>query len=132
MPNGKCYVPYRLPGKYSCYICQDLKDADEFYKDSSRWNGCCSRCKKCDNQRREVRRTSEYQTDNDWSLRQERKRMDEIKGDTEGKDLIPDRESTIYTKVAMRDAQGIPVWIEKTIYHLNGDMEVRFEKGSQF
>ena len=50
------YVPYKLPGKYCCYLCRKLKDPEEFYKDSARWNGCGSRCKKCDDYRNAWRR----------------------------------------------------------------------------
>lgn len=56
MPNRKYGIPYRIPGIYCCYICRDIKDAEEFYKDSSRFNGCSSRCKDCCNKRREERR----------------------------------------------------------------------------
>ena len=55
MPNGKCYRPYRLPGKYNCSKCKDLKDAEEFYKDSSRFNGCSSRCKNYEKKRSQER-----------------------------------------------------------------------------
>ena len=71
MPNGKCYRPYRLPGKYHCYKCRELKDAEEFYKDSSRFNGCASRCKDCEKKRsRDRYRWTEFET---------KKRMEEIK-----------------------------------------------------
>lgn len=56
MPKGKRYQPYRLPGAYTCCMCRDLKDAEDFYKDSSRFNGCSSRCKDCCNKRREEKR----------------------------------------------------------------------------
>jgi len=91
---AKRYVPFKLPGKYCCYLCRDLKDAEEFYKDSSRWNGCGSRCKKCDNYRREWRRgnpghlfgeaitslgKSDTKVDDTYSRRQIKKRVQEIK-----------------------------------------------------
>lgn len=104
MPNGKCFRPYRLPGKYCCIVCRELKGAEEFYKDSSRYNGCCSRCQDCDNKRR----NEQYHL----SKHLIEKRVADIKSDGEGKDLIGTK---TYTKTAMRDAQGLPVWIEKTI-----------------
>ena len=90
MPNGKVYRPYRIPGKYCCIICRDLKDAEEFYKDSTRYNGCGSRCKKCDNRVREVRRqryvgsaealdAPSTKIDDSASRRQIKKRAEEIK-----------------------------------------------------
>lgn len=137
MPNGKCYRPYRMPGKYCCIVCRDLKDAEEFYKDCTRYNGCGSRCKKCDNLKREARRNSvnqrfapsaksldtpSTQTDNSWSRRQIKKRIDEIKSDLQP--VGP----TVYRRAVKKDTQGRPVWIEKTTHHPNGDMEVTFEK----
>ena len=68
MPNGKCYRPYRLPGKYTCCRCQDLKDAESFYKDASRYNGCSSRCMDCEKKRSKLRTRFEI-----------KKRMEEIK-----------------------------------------------------
>ena len=126
MPNGKCYQPYRIPGAYTCYICRDLKDAEEFYKDSTRYSGCSSRCKKCDDRRREARRSEAYQTDDTSSRRLMKKRMDDIKSTSEGADLIP----SVYRKTVQRDAQGLPVWIEKTTHYPNGDFEVVFERVS--
>lgn len=35
-----------------CYICKTEKDASEFYKDKSREDGCCNRCKKCSKKRK--------------------------------------------------------------------------------
>lgn len=70
MPNGKCYRPFRLPGKYVCCRCKDLKDAEEFYKDSSRYNGCASRCKDCEKKRTQYR----------YDPFRVKKRIEEIKG----------------------------------------------------
>ena len=69
MPNGKCYVPFRKPGRYTCCKCKDLKDAEEFYKDSSRYNGCSSRCKDCEKKRERSGR---------WTRSQIKKRVEEI------------------------------------------------------
>ena len=94
MPNGKCFRPYRIPGSYQCITCRDLKDAEEFYKDSSRFNGCSSRCKDCERLWSKERTTGQRfiesergfhttrsQTDNRWSRRQIKKRVEEIKSD---------------------------------------------------
>ena len=71
MPNGKCFRPYRIPGMYKCITCEDLKDAEAFYKDSSRFNGCSSRCKDCEKKRGKARyRFSQFQV---------KKRVEEIK-----------------------------------------------------
>ena len=105
MPNGICYRPYRIPGKYTCYLCKELKDAEEFYKDSSRYNGCCSRCKQC-----EGSRDNSYK----WSKRQIEKRVEEIKSDY---------------KVVQRDKTGLPVFIEKTTYFSDGNYETVFVRG---
>ena len=126
MPNGKCFRPYRLPGKYCCIVCRELKDAEEFYKDSSRYNGCCSRCKDCDNNRwREEKigpdvkvRTAPAQctsTDNRWAERQIKKRVEEIKSDY---------------RIVKRDKHGLPVFVEKTTHFSDGSREVRFLKGT--
>ena len=104
MPNGKCYVPFRKPGKYTCCMCQELKDCEEFYKDSSRYNGCCSRCKQCDNSKEKGYR---------WSERQIKNRVEEIKSDS---------------NVVQRDKHGSPVFIEKTTYFSDGSYEVNFQK----
>lgn len=134
MPNGRYYRPYRLPGKYCCYLCRDLKDSEEFYKDCTRWNGCASRCKVCDNYLREVRRSgpdvkvgdrmvNPTRVDNRWAERQVQKRIDEIKS------TIPSPvESTVY-RVVQKDKYGMPVWIEKTITFEDGSVTVTFEKG---
>lgn len=104
MPNGKCYRPYRLPGRYACIVCRELKDAEEFHKDSSRYNGCCSRCKSCDNSRDKSYR---------WSKRQIKERVEEIKSDY---------------NVVQRDKHGSPVFVEKTTYFSDGSQEVTFKK----
>ena len=74
MPNGKCYRPYRLAGKYPCSVCKELKDAEEFYKDSSRFNGCSSRCRDCEGKRTRTR----------WTQTQISKRVEEIKSGLNG------------------------------------------------
>lgn len=71
MPNGKIFRPYRLPGRYCCTVCRDLKDAEEFYKDSSRYNGCASRCKDCEKKRGRTRHR--------WTEFEVKKRAEEIK-----------------------------------------------------
>lgn len=106
MPNGKIFRPYRLPGMYCCYMCRELKDAEEFYKDCTRWNGCGSRCKKCDNYRSELRKDGKTPTsaaankrtsvDNRWSKRQVKKRIEEIKALFE-----PEKVKGAYEKVGM-------------------------------
>ena len=96
MPNGKVYRPYRLPGKYACITCRNLLDADAFYKDCTRYNGCSSRCKTCEALRdrsereRQVQRdstiehgtntfSSKSQSTGRWSASKIKKRVDEIK-----------------------------------------------------
>ena len=56
MPNGSHLNRSKVAGAYHCYICRDLKDETEFYSDHTRFNGCSSRCKSCDDHRREERR----------------------------------------------------------------------------
>ena len=112
MPNGQCYVPFRKPGRYTCIVCRELKDAEEFYKDASRYNGCCSRCKQCDDSR-----DKGYK----WSERQIKNRVEDIKSTSVN--------STEYC-VIKKDKYGLPVWIEKTTIFQDGSRAVTFEKGT--
>jgi hypothetical protein len=41
-----------------CYICQEEKEKSEFYIDNSQWDKLCSKCKKCQNIRKEEKRSS--------------------------------------------------------------------------
>ena len=74
MPNGKYYQPYRLPGKWNCSRCKTLKDSEMFHKDSSRHNGCSSRCKEC-----ESKRTQERKEQGRWTKIEIKQRVEEIK-----------------------------------------------------
>ena len=90
MPNGSHLNRSKVSGVYRCYICGDLKDDSEFYSDHTRFNGCSSRCKSCDDHRREERRrgadvkvtpgmAKAISVDNRHAKRQIKKRIEEIK-----------------------------------------------------
>ena len=74
MPNGQNFQPYRLPGKWHCYRCQTLKDAEMFHADRSRFNGCSSRCKECESKRTEERKAQGY-----WTAMEMKQRIEDIK-----------------------------------------------------
>ena len=131
MSNGKCYRPYRIPGKYCCIICRDLKDAEEFYKDSSRYNGCGSRCKSCDNQVREARRDPTSQSfvgsAEALSRRQIKKRTDEILNGT----VHPEKTSSgevVHYNYLNKDEYGRPTQVEKTYYENGVWIKTEFER----
>ena len=46
------------PGEWSCWVCKGRFPHTEFFRDRSRPNGCCSRCKMCDLRRRQDRRNT--------------------------------------------------------------------------
>ena len=56
MSNEKNLRTERVPGNYTCYICRESIDSENFYRDRTRHNGCGSRCKKCDDLRTEARK----------------------------------------------------------------------------
>ena len=49
-------APIGCPANMPASSVGSLKDAEEFYKDSSRYNGCSSRCKNCEQKRSRNRR----------------------------------------------------------------------------
>ena len=55
--SGKNLRTERVPGNYTCYICRESIDSENFYRDRTRHNGCGSRCKKCDDLRTEARKS---------------------------------------------------------------------------
>lgn len=90
MPNGSHLNRSKVSGFYQCYICRETKDDGEFYSDHTRYNGCSSRCKNCDNERREARRigadvkvrpspAQRISVDNRHAKRKIRERVEEIK-----------------------------------------------------
>lgn len=90
MPNGSHLNRSKVSGVYHCYICQELKDDSEFYSDHTRFNGCSSRCKVCDNHRTEERKrgadvkvapgmAKPTSIDNRHVRRKIKKRVEEIK-----------------------------------------------------
>ena len=97
MPNGKCYRPYRFPGRYCCTVCRDLKDAEEFYKDSSRYNGCSSRCKDCEGKRNNYR----------WVRTELKERIEEIQSEKA-------KQGKVARYKYLRDKFGIPYQVEIT------------------
>jgi len=60
----KIVKPYaeKRPGFKLCYMCKEWLRESAFYKDRSHSTGLSSRCKKCDNQRREDRRETRKQS----------------------------------------------------------------------
>ena len=53
-PNRQRNIEPR-PGTYRCSICHVQKRHTEFNRDRSRFNGLCSRCRKCDNHRSRIK-----------------------------------------------------------------------------
>lgn len=88
---GQYHRPNKVPGMYRCYACSEVLNEGEFYADRSRYNGCSSRCKVCDNYRTEMRKgtlkkssaTPNPKTfiDNSRQKRQIKKRAEEILSD---------------------------------------------------
>ena len=39
-----------IPGQYVCHVCRAEKSHHQYYRDRTRHNGCCSRCKVCDDE----------------------------------------------------------------------------------